>query len=40
MGGEDTSNKTIDPSDFCVVIFKRSFGIEPPKIVAYYKDRP
>lgn len=40
MGGEDTSNQTRDPSDFCVVIMKRSFGISPPKIVAIYKDRP
>ena len=40
VGGEDTSNKTTDPSDFCVVIFKRALGLEPPKIVAYYRDRP
>lgn len=40
MGKEDTSDNTRDPSDFCVVIFKRTFGLEPPKIVAYYKDRP
>lgn len=40
MGGEDTSDATKNPSDFCVVIKKRAFGLEPPKIVAYYKDRP
>lgn len=40
MGGEDTSSQTRDPSDFCVVVYKRSFGLEPPKIVAFYKDRP
>lgn len=40
MGGEDTSDQTRDPSDFCVVIKKRAFGLEPPKIVAIYKDRP
>ena len=27
-------------NNFAVVIMKRSFGLEPPKIVAYYKDRP
>lgn len=40
MGEEDTSNSTRDPSDFCVVIYKRTFGLEKPKIVAFYKDRP
>lgn len=40
MGKEDTSATTKDPSSFAVVIMKRSFGLEPPKIVAYYKDRP
>lgn len=40
MGGEDTSDQTRDPSDFCVVVMKRAHGLEPPKIVAYYKDRP
>lgn len=40
MGGEDTSSQTRDPSDFCVVIYKRSFGMDAPKIVAFYKDRP
>lgn len=40
MGQEDTSESTKDPSDFCVVIKKRAYGLEPPKIVAYYRDRP
>ena len=40
FGGEDTSDQTRDPSDFCVVVLKRAFGTEPPKIVAFYKDRP
>lgn len=39
-GGEDTSDQTRDPSDFCVVIKKRQVGLQPPKIVAIYKDRP
>lgn len=40
MGGEDTSDGNRDPSSFAVVVLKRTFGLEPPKIVAYYKDRP
>lgn len=40
MGEEDTSDKTQDPSDFCVVIKKRAFGLDEPKIVCYYRDRP
>ena len=40
MGGEDTSDNTRDPSSFAVIVLKRTFGLEPPKIVAYYKDRP
>lgn len=40
MGKEDTSDSTRNPSSFAVVVLKRSFGLEPPKIVAYYKDRP
>ena len=40
LGGEDTSNTTKDPSEFCIVIKKRSFGMSEPKYVAYYKDRP
>lgn len=40
MGGEDTSDKTLDPSDFCVVVLKRTYGLDEPKIVCYYRDRP
>jgi len=40
MGGEDTSEYTKDPSEFCVVILRRMFGTHPPQVVAYYKDRP
>jgi hypothetical protein len=40
MGGEDTSSQTRDPSDFAVVIYKRAFGTDVPKPVAFYKDRP
>lgn len=40
MGQEDTSNSTKNPSDFCVVILRRAYGLNPPQIVAYYKDRP
>lgn len=40
IGQEDTSDKTIDPSNFCVVIKKRTYGLQEPQIVAYYKDRP
>lgn len=40
MGGEDTSSQTKDPSDFAVIIYKRAFGTDIPKPVAFYKDRP
>lgn len=40
LGEEDTSDSYKDPSDFCVVIYRRAYGIHPPQIVAYYKDRP
>lgn len=40
LGGEDTSDFTRDPSSFCVVIMRRAYGVHPPQIVAYYKDRP
>lgn len=40
MGAEETSSETRDPSDFCIVIKKRAFGMEPSKYVAYYKFRP
>lgn len=40
IGGEDTSEATDDPSKFCIIIFKRSFGLGEPYPVAYYMDRP
>lgn len=40
MGGEDTSSQTRDPSDFAIIIYKRAFGTDMPKPVAFYKDRP
>lgn len=40
MGGEDTSDNTRDPSSFAVIVFKRAVGLEPPKPVAFYMDRP
>jgi len=40
LGKEDTSDQTRNPSNFAVVIMKRASGIEEPKIVAIYKDRP
>lgn len=40
MGQNDTSDKTRDPSDFCVVVKKRCFGIQEPMYVCIYKDRP
>lgn len=38
--GTSDSASYSDVSDFCVVIMKRVFGMEEPKIVAMYKDRP
>lgn len=40
MGQKDTSSATKDPSEFCIVIKKRTVGIAPAQYVAYYKDRP
>lgn len=40
LGQEDTSSETRDPSKFAVVILKRATGLDKPKIVAIYKDRP
>ena len=39
-GQNDTSTETKDPSDFCIVIKRRAFGLNPPAYVAIYKDRP
>ena len=40
IGKSQTSSNTKDPSDFCLVVKKRVFGIEEPQYVAIYKDRP
>lgn len=40
IGKYQTSEATKDPSDFCLVVYKRAYGIEEPKFVALYKDRP
>jgi hypothetical protein len=40
MGMNDTSDSTRDPSDFCVVVKKRCFGLQEPMYVCIYKDRP
>lgn len=40
IGAAQTSDATKDPSDFCLVVYKRAYGIEEPKFVALYKDRP
>lgn len=39
MGTSDSASTT-DVSDFCIIIKKRVFGLEEPRIVAMYKDRP
>ncbi len=40
IGQEQTSDATVDPSKFCIIIYKRAFGIDAPKPVAYYMERP
>lgn len=40
LGMEDTSALTKDPSNFCIVIKKRQFGLKDPTYVAMYKARP
>lgn len=40
IGAAQTSSQTKDPSDFCLVVYKRVYGTEEPKFVALYKDRP
>lgn len=37
---QTTSTGQTDVSQFCMVIMRRSFGAQPPKIVAIYKERP
>ena len=39
QGTGDSATQT-DVSDFCIVIKKRNFGMQEPKYVAIYKDRP
>lgn len=40
IGSGQTSEYTKDPSDFCLVVYKRVYGLDEPKFVAIYKDRP
>lgn len=40
IGASQTSQYTKDPSDFCLVVYKRVYGNDTPKFVALYKDRP
>ena len=40
IGAAQTSKETRDPSDFCLVIKRRAFGLNEPQYVAMYKDRP
>lgn len=40
MGKNDTSEATKEPSDFCVVVKKRCYGLQEPMYVCVYKDRP
>lgn len=40
IGASQTSEYTKDPSDFCLVIKKRAYGMSEPQYVAMYKDRP
>lgn len=40
IGKNQTSDSTKDPSDFCLVVYKRAYGLQEPQFVAIYKDRP
>lgn len=40
IGKSQTSENTKNPSDFCAVVYKRAFGMDEPKPVVIYKDRP
>lgn len=40
IGKAQTSEATKDPSDFCIVIKRRAYGLRGPQYVACYKDRP
>lgn len=39
QGTADSATQN-DVSDFCIVIKKRAYGLQEPKYVAIYKDRP
>lgn len=36
----DTSTGQADVSKFCIVVLRRQIGLQPPKVVAMYKERP
>ena len=40
IGAAQTSEYTKDPSDFCLTVYKRAYGMQEPQFVALYKDRP
>lgn len=40
IGKLQTSDSTKDPSDFCLTVYKRAYGMQEPQFVAIYKDRP
>nr|DAF63639.1 MAG TPA: Terminase large subunit [Podoviridae sp. ctz6O13] len=40
IGKNQTSSETRGASDFCIIIYKRAFGLNEPQIVCMYKDRP
>ncbi len=40
IGAAQTSEETRSPSDFCITIKKRAYGLSEPQYVAIYKDRP
>lgn len=40
IGAAQTSSQTRSPSDFCITILKRAYGLAEPMIVCMYKDRP
>lgn len=40
IGAQDTSETTKSPSDFCLTVKKRTYGLSEPEYVAIYKFRP
>ena len=40
IGAAQTSEETRSPSDFCIVIKKRAYGLSEPQYVTIYKHRP